>query len=416
MAKIRFNSDMGGVSEEEIARYQTFVTAAHEQLHSGRLHYTGWVDYPQNISEELIADIEKTAEKIKQESDVLVVIGIGGSYLGAKSAIELLSKKIGKPDTQVVFAGWNLSGTYHAQLINEIKNKDISLCVVSKSGTTRETSTAFEIFKKVMRKKYGAAYTRRIYAITDEFKGSLREECEAYGYKSFVLEADIGGRYSVLTPAGLLPIAVADIDIRKIIKGAMMAQAALFDESLETNIAYRYAVIRRLMDSKGMLSEIYCYNEPSFEYFAEWLKQLFGESEGKENKGILPSSVLFTRDLHSLGQYLQQGQHFFFETMIKLESPMYDISLGDNRMTYNEINDTVLDAVMEAHLQSGTPILQFNVEDIGIDDIGAETYGYMVYFFEKACAMSCLLLGVDPFDQPGVEVYKNKVRQLLHEE
>ena len=273
-----------------------------------------------------------------------------------------------------------------------------------------ETSSAFKLFKLLLRQRYGDDFAGRIYAVTDEKTGELRAECRKNGYTSFVLEGNIGGRYSVLTAAGLLPIAAAGINIRKIVEGAGWAQDELTESDLRENDAYRYAVVRRIFNNRGMKAELFAYNEPRLEYFAEWLKQLFGESEGKEGKGMLPLSAMFTRDLHSLGQYMQQGTHFFGESLIKVNNPVCDVSFGAGRLSYNDMNDIVFRAAGSAHASGGTPIITFTLEDMS-----EETYGYCVYFFEKACAVSCMLLGVDPFDQPGVEIYKNNVREMMTE-
>jgi len=351
-----------------------------------------------------------TADEIASKCTDLVVIGIGGSYLGAKAGYEMINNEFNqkKDRPRLYFAGCNISATYHARLMKAIKNDDVCLIVVSKSGTTMETSAAFDLFRYFLFEKYGEDYRTRIYTVTDEKTGTLRQETEAMGYTSFVLPAGIGGRYSVLTPAGLLPLAAAGIDIRKVLIGARKAYDSCKQPNVKYNDCYKYAVIRRLLYIDGKNVEMFSYNEPQLEFFAEWLKQLFGESEGKDRKGLFPASAMFTRDLHSLGQYLQDGMPMMFESMFRVENPTLDITFRQGVKSYNEMNRVVYDAVAKAHTSAGMPVMQFTVEDLG-----EESFGYLVYFFEKACAMSCILLGVDPFDQPGVEVYKKNVREIL---
>lgn len=412
MSRINYNYSLSGIATSDIALFAEPIAAAHEKLHSGEMEYSGWVDYPYLITNEMLKNINDTAQEIKSKCTALVVIGIGGSYLGAKACTEMLLSDFidRKGSPKIYYAGWNMSAVYHASLLNKLTGEDVCICVVSKSGTTMETASAFKLFKYFLFEKYGSSYTDRIYAVTDESTGALRAEANSEGYKTFVLERAIGGRYSVLTPAGLLPLAVCGIDINKIVRGAQRAYDALDTPSIGKNQAYQYAVVRRLLASSGKCTEIFGFYEPQLEFFGEWLKQLFGESEGKEGKGAFPASIILTRDLHSLGQYLQQGKPMFYESMFKVAHPLLDVSFEEGSMSYNEMNDLVFDAVNKAHADASTPINKFE-----ITDLSEETFGEMVYFFEKACAVSCILTGVNPFNQPGVEVYKQKVRELVGE-
>ncbi len=410
MNKVTFDYSLLNVSNQDFSMFEQPVQIAHEQLHNGALKFTDWVDYPMNVPADLVRDIRETADEIASKCTAVVVIGIGGSFLGAKAGYDMMINEFNSPQgrPRLYFAGCNMSATYHARIMKAVKNDDVCLIVVSKSGTTMETSAAFDLFRYFLFEKYRDGYKERIYTVTDAKNGTLRQESEAMGYKAFVLPAGIGGRYSVLTPAGLLPLAVAGLDIAKIIAGARRAYEVLRQPNVKYNDCYKYAVIRRLLYIDGKNVEVFSYNEPQMEYFAEWLKQLFGESEGKGRKGLFPASAMFTRDLHSLGQYLQDGLPVLFESMIRVENPTLDITFRSGMKSYNEMNRIVYEAVARAHSEAGMPVLQFAVEDLS-----EESFGYLVYFFEKACAMSCILLGVDPFDQPGVEVYKKNVREML---
>lgn len=410
MNKVTFDYSLLNLKNEDFNPFEQPVKIAHETLHSGNLKFTGWVDYPYDISQVLVKDIIDTANDIASKHTAVVVIGIGGSYLGAKAGLDMMINDftVNKNRPKIYFAGCNMSATYHAQLMKKLKNEDVCLIVISKSGTTMETSAAFDLFKYFLFEKYGEDYKTRIYAVTDAEKGTLRAEVDAMGYKSFVLPSDIGGRYSVLTPAGLFPLAVAGVNIVKVLNGAKRAYDIVKQPNVKYNDCYKYAVIRRLLYINGKNVEMFSYDEPQLEYFVEWLKQLFGESEGKNRKGLLPASLMYTRDLHSLGQYMQEGMPMIFESMFKVKNPTLDITFKKDAKSYNEMNNIVYEAVSQAHSQAGMPVMKFE-----IDDFSEESFGYLVYFFEKACAMSCILLGVDPFDQPGVEVYKANVRELL---
>ncbi len=398
------------IAPEEYKSYQENVRNAHEYLHSGQMDMSGWVEQPQKINESYLKNILAAAENIRAQSTVLVVLGIGGSYLGPRAFLEWMEDEFQHTDKspKIYFAGWNLSGTYHHELINKIMDEEISVCVISKSGTTMETAEAFLLLKEILIKKYGEDYSKRIYAITDPVSGALRKEAKEKGYVTFDLESDIGGRYSFLTAVGLLPACVAGYDIQKIVLGAQKAYQACMPQEIEQNAAYRYGVGRRILNERGKVIEVFCAYEPKMQHLLEWLKQLFGESEGKENKGIFPTSLVFSRDLHSMGQFLQEGTPVFFETVLSVATPQKDVSYDGAINTFNEQNELVRKGVLQAHSKGKTPVFTLTA-----GKMCEETFGYWTYFFEKACAMSCLLLGVDPFNQPGVEVYKAEVKKIL---
>lgn len=387
----------------------------------------GWIDLPVNYDQEEFSRIERAAEKIRNDSDVLLVIGIGGSYLGARAAIEMLQHsfynvlpKEKRRSPQIIFAGNNISSTYMMDIIDLLEGKDFSINVISKSGTTTEPAIAFRIFRKILEEKYGAEEARkRIYATTDKAKGALKTLANEEGYETFVIPDDIGGRYSVLTAVGLLPIAVSGADIRAMMKGAADAREDFSKSELDENPAYQYAAVRNILYNKGKTIEMLVNYEPALQYFAEWWKQLYGESEGKDQKGIFPASANFSTDLHSLGQYIQEGRRDLFETVIKVEKPRRGLTIeaedkdldGLNYLagkTVDFVNDKAFEGTLLAHTDGGVPNLIVSVP--ALDEYH---FGYMVYFFEKACAMSGYLLGVNPFDQPGVEAYKVNMFALL---
>lgn len=389
--------------------------------------YLGWVDLPNEYDQEEFSRIQKAANKIKSDSDVLLVIGIGGSYLGARAAIEMLqnsffniTSKEERKAPQVFFVGNNISSTYMYDLIELLKEKDFSINVISKSGTTTEPAIAFRIFRKLLEEKYGAEEAKaRIYATTDKARGALKTVADEKGYETFVIPDDVGGRYSVLTAVGLLPIAAAGLDIEQMMKGAQNALTEFNSSELEDNQAYQYAVVRNVLYSKGKTIEMLVNYEPSLQYFGEWWKQLFGESEGKDQKGIFPSSANFSTDLHSLGQYIQEGRRDLFETVINVESARHEltIELEDNDSdglnylagkSVDFVNKKAFEGTILAHADGGVPSLVVN-----LPKLDEYTFGYTVYFFELACAMSGYLLGVNPFDQPGVEAYKKNMFALL---
>ncbi|MFL0253052.1 glucose-6-phosphate isomerase [Clostridium neuense] len=418
------------LNDEELENLKPMVKTAHEMINSktgAGNDFLGWVDLPINYCKEEFSRIKKSAEKIKSDSDVLVVIGIGGSYLGARAAIEMLShtfsaniSKENRKAPQILFCGNNISSTYLADMLEAIEGKDISVNVISKSGTTTEPAIAFRIFRELLEKKYGVEEARkRIYATTDAKKGALKTLADAEGYESFVVPDDIGGRYSVLTAVGLLPIAAAGIDIDEMMKGAADAREAYKDEDLDKNDAYKYAAARNALYRQGKSIEMITNFEPSLHYFGEWWKQLFGESEGKDNKGLFPAAGDFSTDLHSMGQYIQQGRRDLIETFINVENPRKEITIGEDKenldglnfvagKTIDFVNKQAFRGTVLAHNDGGVPVMVVNVPELT-----AYNFGYMVYFFEKACAISGYLLGVNPFNQPGVEAYKKNMFALL---
>lgn len=432
MTHVKFDYDkaLEFFGKHELDYFKEPVKLAHEMIHNktgAGNDFLGWVDLPENYDKEEFARIKKSAEKIKADSDVLLVIGIGGSYLGARAAIEMLNHsfynilpKDKRKTPQVIFVGNSISSTYMHDLFDVLEGKDVSVNVISKSGTTTEPAIAFRIFRNYLEEKYGVEEAKqRIYATTDKAKGALKTLATEQGYESFVIADDIGGRYSVLTAVGLLPIAASGVDIDTIMAGAQQAQADLSEPDLEKNPAYQYAAIRNVLYNKGKTIEMLINYEPSLQYFAEWWKQLFGESEGKDFKGIYPSSANFSTDLHSLGQYVQEGRRDIFETVLHVETPKHDITLekeeqdldGLNYLageTIDFVNEKAYQGTMLAHTDGQVPNLILH-----LPKLDAYTLGYIVYFFEKACAISGYLLGVNPFDQPGVEAYKKNMFALL---
>ncbi len=418
------------VSQHEIDNMAEYVKSANEMLHNktgAGNDFLGWVNLPTDYDKEEFARIQAAAEKIRSDSDVLIVIGIGGSYLGARAAIELLQHsfynvldKDKRKGPAIFFAGNHISSTYLADLLETIEGKDISVNVISKSGTTTEPAIAFRIFKEILENKYGKEEAaKRIYATTDKSKGALKTLADTEGYETFVVPDDVGGRYSVLTAVGLLPIAAAGIDIVKMMQGAKDAQDEYDNPELSENTAYQYAVIRNALARKGKNIEMMVNFEPALHYFGEWWKQLYGESEGKDNKGIFPAAADFSSDLHSMGQYIQQGQRILFETAILVEKPRKDVTVKENAdnldglnflagKTVDYVNSKAAQGTALAHMDGGVPNLA-----VKVSALDAYTFGYMVYFFEIACGLSGYLLGVNPFDQPGVEAYKKNMFALL---
>ncbi|PTG09621.1 glucose-6-phosphate isomerase [Staphylococcus chromogenes] len=411
--------------QHEIDQQADLVKSVHRTIHEGTgagSDFLGWVDLPVDYDKEEFARIQKSAKQIQSNSDVLVVIGIGGSYLGARSAIEMLTPAFKKnEDTpEIIFAGHHLSSTYTQELIDYLEGKDFSVNVISKSGTTTEPAVAFRLFKKLLEEKYGKEEAvKRIFATTDKEKGALKQLATNEGYEPFIVPDDVGGRFSVLTAVGLLPIAVAGIDIESMMSGAAKAREELSSDDVSENIAYQYATIRNILYSKGYTTEMLINYEPSLQYFNEWWKQLFGESEGKDLKGIYPSSANFTTDLHSLGQYVQEGRRFLFETVLKVESPKHAITIEEDPedldglnylagKTVDDVNTKAFEGTLLAHTDGGVPNLV-----VKVPQLDAFTYGYLVYFFETAVAMSGYQLGVNPFNQPGVEAYKQNMFALL---
>ncbi|GGM37074.1 glucose-6-phosphate isomerase [Paraliobacillus quinghaiensis] len=406
------------------------VKLAHEMIHNktgAGNDFLGWVDLPENYDKEEFARIKKSAEKIKADSDILLVVGIGGSYLGARAAIEMLNHsfynalpKEQRDTPQVIFVGNSISSTYMHDLFDLLKDKDVSINVISKSGTTTEPALAFRIYRKFLEEKYGVEEAKgRIYATTDKAKGALKTLATEEGYESFIIPDDVGGRYSVLTAVGLLPIAASGVDIDAMMEGAQKAQQELSDADMDKNPAYQYAAVRNVLYNKGKTIEMLINYEPGLQYFSEWWKQLFGESEGKDFKGIYPSSANFSTDLHSLGQYVQEGRRDIFETVLHVLEPKFDITIEEDAQnldglnylageTVDFVNEKAYQGTMLAHTDGQVPNLI-----VHLPKLDAYTFGYVVYFFEKACAISGYLLGVNPFDQPGVEAYKKNMFALL---
>ena len=432
MNKINFNYNkaLDFFAKEEIDALQPYVDVAHEMLHNKTglgNDFLGWIDLPNNYDKEEFARIKKAAEKIQSDSDVLVVIGIGGSYLGARAAIECLGhsfrnnlSKENRKTPEIYFAGNNISSTYLMDLIDIIKDKDVSLNVISKSGTTTEPAIAFRVLKEFLENKYGKEEAaKRIYATTDAKKGALKQVSDEEGYETFVIPDDVGGRFSVLTPVGLLPIAAAGLDIDAMMKGANDARLNYSTSNLAENDCYQYAAVRNILHRKGKDIELLVNYEPSLHFVSEWWKQLYGESEGKDQKGIFPASVDFSTDLHSMGQYVQDGKRILFETVLNVEKPKRIIELkkeekdldGLNYLsgkTIDFVNEKAFQGTLLAHTDGQVPNLIVN-----IPTLDEYNFGYLVYFFEKACGISGYLLGVNPFDQPGVEAYKRNMFALL---
>ena len=432
MKKINFNYNkaLDFFAKEEVDVLQPYVDVAHDMLHNKTglgNDFLGWVDLPNNYDKEEFARIKKAAEKIKSDSDVLVVIGIGGSYLGARAAIECLGHsfrnnltKDERKTPEIYFAGNNISSTYLMDLLDIIKDKDVSLNVISKSGTTTEPAIAFRVLKEFLENKYGKEEAaKRIYATTDAKKGALKQVSDEEGYETFVIPDDVGGRFSVLTPVGLLPIAVAGIDIDAIMTGANDARVDISNSNLDENDCYQYAVVRNILHKKGKDIELLVNYEPSLHYLSEWWKQLYGESEGKDQKGLFPASVDFSTDLHSMGQYVQDGKRILFETVLNVEKPRRVLNLKEEAndldglnylsgKTLDFVNEKAFQGTLLAHTDGQVPNLLIN-----IPTLDEYNFGYLVYFFEKACGISGYLLGVNPFNQPGVEAYKKNMFALL---
>ncbi len=414
----------------ELEKMAAMVKGAHETLHNGTgagSDFLGWVDLPVNYDKDEFSRIKKAAEKIKGNSDALIVIGIGGSYLGARAAIEMLNNnfynvlsKEKRNNPQIFFVGNNISSTYMADLLDAIEGLDISINVISKSGTTTEPAIAFRIFKDYLEKKYGKEGSKeRIFITTDKEKGALKSLADEVGYETFVVPDDVGGRYSVLTAVGLLPIAAAGIDIDEMMEGARDAREAYATPDLENNDCYKYAAMRNILYNKGKDIEVLVNYEPNLHFFNEWWKQLYGESEGKDQKGIFPAAVDFSTDLHSMGQFIQEGKRNMFETVLNVEKAKREITIEEAEgnldglnflagKTVDFVNKQAFRGTLLAHNDGGVPNMVLN-----IPELSAYYFGYMVYFFEKACGISGYLLGVNPFDQPGVEAYKKNMFALL---
>lgn len=415
------------LGENEYKGIAPAVKAAHETLASKSglgNDFLGWVTLPTDYDKAEFERIKKAAEKIKSDSKVLIVIGIGGSYLGARAAIEALRSTLYnslKKDTpEIYFIGNSISPTYLNEVISLVEGRDFSVNVISKSGTTTEPALAFRVFRELLEERYGAEGAKsRIYATTDKARGTLKELSDRNGYETFVIPDDVGGRYSVLTAVGLLPIACAGCDIDALMKGAKDAQDNLNDPDINKNDCYKYAAIRNILYRKGYKAEMLVAYENSFAMMNEWFKQLYGESEGKDKKGIYPTSATFSTDLHSLGQFIQDGSKILFETVIQFEKPQKDFFLKDDpenndglnflsNQNMSVVNRKAFEGTILAHTEGGVPNMVLEIPQLNEYELG-----YLIYFFEKACGISGYILGVNPFDQPGVESYKKNMFALL---
>ena len=430
MIGLKLNLENLGINENAILRYNKKVSEIHQELHEKKddeKEFLGWLELPTKYNKKEFKKIKECAQKIQKDSDVLLVIGIGGSYLGARAVIESLTNtfynmqdKKQRKTPQIIYVGNNLSPNYINDVIDLVSHKEFSINVISKSGTTTEPAIAFRIFRELMEAKYGLEEAKnRIYVTTDKKEGALKKLATNEGYQTFGIPDNVGGRYSVLTPVGLLPIAVAGIDIDKLMKGARFAQDKYCDENLKYNECYQYAVARNLMYKGDKNIEILVNYEPKMHYMTEWWKQLFGESEGKDGKGIFPAGADFTTDLHSLGQYIQEGRRNLFETVIRIEKTSSDIAInldeddldGLNYLagkSLDFVNKKAMEGTIEAHVDGNVPNIVITMQELN-----EETMGQLIYFFELACAMSGKILGVNPFNQPGVEKYKKNMFRLL---
>ena len=430
MLNLKLNLKNTGVDQKAVMKYKEKVEQIHEELHkrvNDDKDFVGWLELPTNYDKEEFERIKASAKRIQEDSEVLVVIGIGGSYLGARAVIESLTNTFDnmlpeekRKHPQILYVGNNLSPNYINDLIEVLGTKDFSVNVISKSGTTTEPAIAFRIFREMLENRYGIEEARsRIYVTTDKERGALKTLANTEGYETFVIPDNVGGRYSVLTAVGLLPIAVAGIDIDKLMEGARTAQTKYEDSNLKYNACYQYAIVRNILYKLYKNTEILVNYEPKMHYFTEWWKQLFGESEGKDQLGIFPAGVDFTTDLHSMGQYIQDGRRNLFETVIRIEKSNSEITIREEEdnldgLNYlagkglDYVNKKAMEGTIEAHVSGDVPNIV-----IELPELTEETIGHLIYFFEKACAMSGMILGVNPFNQPGVEKYKKNMFKLL---
>ena len=412
--------------KEDVKAYQDQVRAIDEALQNGTCKgndFIGWLNWANNYDKEEFSRIKEVAAKVRENTEVFVVCGIGGSYLGARAAIEMMNGLYGDKKPEIIYMGNTFSSTYISQVMNYIKDKEVTVNVISKSGTTTETALAFRILKQFMEEKYGEDAKNRIIATTDKARGTLKALADKEGYETFVIPDDIGGRFSVIAPVGLLPIAVAGIDIDALMKGLHDGMGEYGDADLEKNAAYRYAVARRILQNQGYDVELLVNYEPQMQMVAEWWKQLFGESEGKDGKGILPDSVCFSTDLHSLGQFVQEGKKVLFETNLYVETPMIDLTFPNDEANEDGMNYLAGKSVDWANKMAAKGTLQAHEETGGVPNIlltmpGMTSYdfGNMCMFFFKAIAMTTLMNDSNPFNQPGVEVYKKNMFKLLGKE
>ena len=430
MVGLKLNLEKSDVKKTDIFKYSAKVQEIHDEFYSKKddeKEFLGWLELPTNYDKKEFARIKKAANRIQSNSDVLLVIGIGGSYLGARAVIEALTNtfynccdKDTRKTPQILYAGNNLSPNYMDELIEYIKDKEFSINVISKSGTTTEPAIAFRIFRRLLEDKYGLKEARkRIYVTTDKERGALKQLSDTEKYESFIIPDNVGGRYSVLTAVGLLPIATAGVDITKLMAGARYAQDRYNDSDVKFNECYQYAVARNILLKRKKDIEILVNYEPKMHFITEWWKQLYGESEGKEGKGIFPAGVDFTTDLHSMGQYIQEGRRSLFETVIRVEKPDRNMTMGVDEddldglnylsgKTLDYVNKKAMEATVEAHVDGNVPNIIINM-----DKLDEESLGQLLYFFELSCAMSGRILGINPFDQPGVEAYKKNMFRLL---
>lgn len=430
MSNIKLDFKYTGINTKKIMEYAEIVEKIHTELNKNKLSkedFLGWLNLPSKYNKREFEKIKKCANRIRKNSEVLVVIGIGGSYLGARAVIESLTHtfynmlpKEQRNSPQILYVGNNISGTYLNDLVELIGDRDLSINVISKSGTTTEPAIAFRFFREFMENKYGIKEAKkRIYATTDKENGALRALAEKEGYETFVIPDNIGGRYSVLTPVGLLPIATAGINIDKLIEGAKFAEDKYSDSNLKYNDCYKYAVVRNILYKENKNIELLVTYEPKMHYIIEWWKQLFGESEGKDGKGLFPAGAEFTTDLHSLGQYIQEGKKQLFETIINIEKQESNIEIHIDEDNLDElnyiqnknleyINKKAMQGTIDAHVEGGVPNIVINMEKLD-----EEMIGHLIYFFELACAMSGSILEINPFNQPGVEKYKTNMFKLL---
>lgn len=430
MQNVKLNLKYSTLSEKEMMKYADQVAMIHEELHQKvnyKSEFLGWLELPTNYDEKEVENIKKAAKRIRGNSEVLVVIGIGGSYLGARAVIEGLTHTFynylpqeQRKGPQILYVGNNLNPNYVNDLIELIGDRDLSINVISKSGTTTEPAIAFRIFRELLENKYGLKEAqKRIYVTTDQKKGALKQIADEENYTTFVIPDNVGGRYSVLTAVGLLPIAVAGINIDKLLEGARFAQEKYADKNLKYNDCYKYAVARNMLYKNKNAIEILVSYEPKLHYIIEWWKQLYGESEGKEGKGIYPTGAEFTTDLHSLGQFIQEGTRNLFETVIHIKDSDSNLSIHQDEDNLDELNYLVdkdlhyintkaMEGTISAHMEGGVPNLM-----ITMDKLNEFTLGHLIYFFELACSMSGKILGINPFDQPGVEKYKTNMFRLL---
>ena len=428
---VNIDLSKSGIDLKDLLKYKEQIEIIHKDLNrraNDEKDFVGWLELPTNYDKKEFARIKAAAKRIRKDSDILVVIGIGGSYLGARAVIDaltsnfynMLPNKVRK-FPKILYAGNNLSADYINDLIEAIGDSDFSVNVISKSGTTTEPAIAFRIFREILESKYGIEEARsRIYVTTDKERGALKQLADKEGYEQFVIPDNVGGRYSVLTAVGLLPIASAGVDIDRLMAGARVAQEKYADSNLKYNDCYKYAVARNILHKSNKKNiEILVNYEPKMHYFTEWWKQLYGESEGKDLKGIFPAGVDNTTDLHYMGQYIQEGRRELFETVININKPSSSLKInvdednldGINYLSgkdLNYINKKAMEGVVEAHTSGDVPNIIVNIEKIN-----EETIGHLIYFFEKACAISGGILGVNPFNQPGVEKYKTNMFKLL---